>query len=140
MKVSGGYYSEKGNPIIKEGTRYAFTDKWILVQKPRIPKIQLPKHKKIKKEDQRVDTSFLPIIQNKISIEGVAETKFGTKEMMDHPETAPPGGPSHNQPPNTDTIAYVCQQDFVEGTLIRLSPMRLCQCLADTEVNAHNHQ
>jgi hypothetical protein len=25
---------------------------------------------------------------------------------MDHPETAPPGDPSHNQPPNTNTIAY----------------------------------
>ena len=25
---------------------------------------------------------------------------------MDHPETAPPRSPSHNQPPNTDTIAY----------------------------------
>ena len=25
---------------------------------------------------------------------------------MDHPETDPPGDPSHNQPPNADTIAY----------------------------------
>ena len=25
---------------------------------------------------------------------------------MDHLETAPPGDPSHNQPPNPDTIAY----------------------------------
>jgi hypothetical protein len=25
---------------------------------------------------------------------------------MDHPETASPGGPSHSQPPNPDTIAY----------------------------------
>jgi hypothetical protein len=25
---------------------------------------------------------------------------------MDHLETAPPGGPSHNQPPNAETIAY----------------------------------
>jgi hypothetical protein len=39
----------------------------------------VPKHKKIKKEDQRVDTSFLPRIRNKISAEGVAETKFGAK-------------------------------------------------------------
>jgi hypothetical protein len=54
----------------------ALTDKWILAQKPRIPKIQLPKHKKIKKEDQLVDPSFLPRIGNKISMKGVAETKF----------------------------------------------------------------
>jgi hypothetical protein len=25
---------------------------------------------------------------------------------MDHPETAPPGDPYHNQPPNADSIAY----------------------------------
>ena len=25
---------------------------------------------------------------------------------MDHPETTPHGDPSHNQPPNPDTIAY----------------------------------
>jgi hypothetical protein len=34
---------------------------------------------KIKKEDQLVDTSFLPRIENKISMEGVAETKFRAK-------------------------------------------------------------
>jgi hypothetical protein len=38
--------------------------------------IQLPKHKKIKKEDQLVDTSFLPRIGNKIFMDGVAEKKF----------------------------------------------------------------
>jgi hypothetical protein len=31
------------------------------------------------KEDQRMDTSFLPRIGNKISMEEVAETKFGAK-------------------------------------------------------------
>jgi hypothetical protein len=44
-----------------------------------MPKIQLPKHKEIKKKDKCVDTSFLPRIRNKISMEGVAETKFGAK-------------------------------------------------------------
>ena len=58
---------------------FVLTDKWILAQKPRIPKIQFPKHKKIKKEDHLVDTSFLPRILNKMSMEGVAETKFGAK-------------------------------------------------------------
>ena len=79
MDGSGGYHPEWGNPITKEITWYALTDKWILAQKLRIPKIQFPKHKKIKKEDQLVDTSFLPRIGNKISMEGVAETKFGAK-------------------------------------------------------------
>jgi hypothetical protein len=58
-------------------------------------KIQLPRHKKIKKEDQCVDTSFLPRIQNKISKEGVAETKFGAKtkgwtiQRLTHPGIHP---------------------------------------------------
>jgi hypothetical protein len=33
---------------------------------------------------------------------GVTETKFEAEN--DHPETAPPGVPSHKQPPNPDTI------------------------------------
>jgi hypothetical protein len=46
----------------------------------RIPKIQFAEHKKIKKkEDQRVDTSFLLRIGNKTPMEGVTETKFGVK-------------------------------------------------------------
>jgi hypothetical protein len=57
--------------------------------------MQLPKHKKIKKEDQRVDTSFLPRIRNKIFMEGVAETKFGAKtkgwtiQRLPHPGVHP---------------------------------------------------
>ena len=48
--------------------------------KLRIPKIQFAKQKKIKKrEDQRVDTSFLLRIGNKIPMKGVKETKFGAK-------------------------------------------------------------
>jgi hypothetical protein len=34
---------------------------------------------KPKKEDQRVDTSFLLRMGNKITIEGVTETKFGAE-------------------------------------------------------------
>ena len=30
----------------------------------------------------------------------------GGDEMMDYPETVPLRDPSHNQPPNPDTIAY----------------------------------
>jgi hypothetical protein len=55
------------------------SDKWILAQKHRTPKIQFAKHKKIKKEDQSMDTSFLLRIGNKIPMEGVTETKFGAK-------------------------------------------------------------
>jgi hypothetical protein len=60
--------------------RYALTDKWILAQKHRTPKIQFAKHKKIKKrEDQWVDISFLLRTGNKIPMKGVTETKFGAK-------------------------------------------------------------
>ena len=57
-----------------------------------------------KKEDQSVDTSYLLRRGNKLPMEGVTETTLGAE--MDHPETAPPGDPSHIQPPNPDTIAF----------------------------------
>jgi hypothetical protein len=70
-------------------------------------KIQFAKHKKLKKkEDQLVDTSFLPRIGIKILMEVVTETKFGaetegrTIQRLPHPRD-----PSHIQPPNPDTIA-----------------------------------
>jgi hypothetical protein len=60
-----------------------------------------------KKEDQWVDTSFLPRMGNKIPMEGVTKTKLRAEtEKKDHPETATSRGPSHNQSPNPDTIAY----------------------------------
>jgi hypothetical protein len=41
-------------------------------------------------------------------MEGVTETKFGarTKEWTIQRLTTPARDPSHNQPPNPDTIAY----------------------------------
>jgi hypothetical protein len=58
----------------------ALTDKWILAQKLRIPKIQFAKHMKLKKkEDQSVDTSILLRRGNKIPMEGVTKTKFGAE-------------------------------------------------------------
>jgi hypothetical protein len=54
------YHSEWGNPVTKEHTWYALTDKWISAQKLRIPEIQFTNHMKFKKkEDQSVDTSIL---------------------------------------------------------------------------------
>jgi hypothetical protein len=77
MDVSGGYYPELGDPITKELPCYTLTDKWILTQNLRIPKIQFPKHKKIKKkEDQWVDISSLLRLGNKIPMEGVTETNL----------------------------------------------------------------
>jgi hypothetical protein len=65
-----------------------------------------------------VDTSFLLRIGNKIPMKGVIETKFGAKTKgWTIQRLPPPGDPSHNQPPNPDTIAQ-CQKDFAEGTLL----------------------
>ena len=96
MDVSGGYHPEGGNPITKDVTWYALTDKWILAQKLRIPKIQFAKYMKLKKkEDQSVDTSFLLRMGNKIPMEGVTETKFGaetegrTIQRLPHPGIHP---------------------------------------------------
>jgi hypothetical protein len=83
MDGSGGYHPRQGNPITKEHTWYALTEKWILGQKLRTLKIQFAKHMKLKKEDQSVDTLILLSRGNKITMEGVTETKFGaeTEEM-----------------------------------------------------------
>jgi hypothetical protein len=80
MDGPGGYHPEWGNPVTKEHTWYALTDKWLLAQKLRIPKIQFAKHMKLnKKEDQSVDTLFLLRMGNKILMEEVIQTKFGTE-------------------------------------------------------------
>ena len=96
MDGSGGYHPEWGNPFTKEHTWYPLTHKWILAQKLRLPKIQYAKHMKLKKkEEQRVDTSFLLRRVKKISMEGVTEAKFGaetegrTIQRLPHPGTHP---------------------------------------------------
>jgi hypothetical protein len=80
----GSCHPKCGNPITKELVVYALTDKWILGQKLRTPKIQFAKHMKLKKkEDKIVDILILLRRWNKIPIEGVTETKRGveTEEM-----------------------------------------------------------
>jgi hypothetical protein len=51
-----------------------------LTQKLRIPRIQFTKHMKLKKkEDQSVGTLILLRRENKISMEGITETKCGAE-------------------------------------------------------------
>ena len=59
-----------------------------------------------KKEDQSVNTSFLLKMWNKIPMKGVSETKFGANMKGWTIQRLPTRDPSHNQPPNPDTIAY----------------------------------
>jgi hypothetical protein len=51
------YHHELSYPITKEHTWYILSNKWILAQMFRIPKIQFTYH--MKKEDQIVDVSVL---------------------------------------------------------------------------------
>ena len=69
------YHPECGNPIVKEHTWYALTDKWILAQKLQIIKILFTDYKKFnKKENQSVGAqSFLEGEQN------THRSKYGDK-------------------------------------------------------------
>ena len=59
---------------------HALTDKWILAQKSRIPKIQFTDYMKPKKKkDQSVDVSVLLRRGNKILTGGNMETKCGAE-------------------------------------------------------------
>jgi hypothetical protein len=70
---------------------------------------------KLKKKDQSVYTSSLLGIGNKIPIEGVTEMNFGAKTIGWTSQRLPHlGNPSHNQPPNSDTISYV-SKIFLKG-------------------------
>ena len=84
---------------------YTLTDKWILAQKLRIPKIQFTDPMKLKqKEDQSVDTLVLLRRGNKISMRGDTKTVWSRNGRKGHPVTVPPGDPSHIQSPNPDTV------------------------------------
>ena len=70
-------------------------------------------------------------------MKGVTETMFGAKtkgwtiQKLPHPGIILLSAtkPRHY---------CICQKDFAEGTLLELSHRRLCQCLANTEVDAHS--
>ena len=70
-------YPKRDSSITKEHTWYTLTDKWVLVQKLGIPKIQLTDHMKLKqKEHQSVDAS-VPLRRGKKSLKGGnTETKL----------------------------------------------------------------
>jgi hypothetical protein len=72
-----------------------------------MPNILPPIHKKIKKEDQLVGTSFLPRILNKISMEGVAETEFGAKTKGWTIQRLPHPGVHHIISHQTQTLLHM---------------------------------
>jgi hypothetical protein len=78
MDATSKYNPEWGNPVTKEHTCYVFTDKWILAQKLRIPKIEFTKHMKLKnKEDQRVGALVLLRKENTLIEVGREEVGCG---------------------------------------------------------------
>jgi hypothetical protein len=77
-----GHHPEWGNPVTKELTQYALTDKWILAQKLKIPKIEdtiCKTHETQEERRQSVDTLPILRIGNKTPMEGITETKFGAE-------------------------------------------------------------
>ena len=96
---------DQGNPVTKEYTWYALTDKWLLTQKPGIPKIQFTDNMKLKKkEDQSVDDSVLLFKENKILKGGNMVTKGGVETERKTMKESAPLGVSHIQTPNLNTM------------------------------------
>ena len=85
-----------------------------------------------------METSFLLRIGNKIPMEGVTETKFGaemegwTIQRLPHPGIHPII--SHQ----TQTLWHMPTCFLLKGPSYS-TLVRLCQCLANTEVDAHSH-
>jgi hypothetical protein len=72
----------------------------------------------------------------KILMEGDTEVKFGAEPEGTTIQRLPHLGihPINNH--QTQTLGR-CQQDLADRSLIYLSPVRLFQCLTNTEVDAH---
>jgi hypothetical protein len=118
------YHPDQVNPVTKVHTWYVLTDKWIITQKLRMPKIQFTDHTKLKKEDQRVEVSVLLRRQIKQTNKqtNTQRMKYRVKLWSrdwrkGHSETAPPGYPSHIQSPKADTF-YRCQEVLADRTRI----------------------
>jgi hypothetical protein len=97
----------------------------------------LAKHKKIKKEDQRVDNSFLLRIGNKIPMEGVTETKFGAKTKGWTIQRLPHRGIHSIISHLTQTLLHTLARFYRKDPDVAIS----CETmpgLANTEVDAHS--
>jgi hypothetical protein len=90
-----------------------------------------------KNEDQGVYTSILRM-GNKTPMEGVTESKFGaeTEEMTIQRLSHLGIHPINNH--QTQTLLQMPRSACLQS-LILLSPERLCQCLTNTELDAHSH-
>jgi hypothetical protein len=91
-----------------------------------------------KKEDQSMSTLYLLRMEIKITMEGVTETKFHEDREETTIQRLPHLGIYHINNHQNQTLGRY-QQKPADRSLIQLSPVRLCQCLANTKVDAHTH-
>ena len=54
-------HPERDNPITKEHTWYAHTNKWMLAQKLKINNLQFTEHRKIKKKENLREAALVPL-------------------------------------------------------------------------------
>ena len=54
-------HPEQGNPITKEYTWCALTNKWMLAQKLKINKLQFSQHRKLKKKENLSKGALVPL-------------------------------------------------------------------------------
>ena len=131
-------YPEWGDSVTKEHTWYALTNKWVLAHKFRISKfnsqtIWIPRRKKTK----------MWMVQ--CFLEGW--TKYSQKEMWRQSVEQRLKERTSRDCPTWGSIPYTatnpgcycgCREVRADGSLIWLSPERLCQSLTNTEADARN--
>ena len=92
MDGSGGYHPEGGNPITKEHTWYALTDKWILAQKQNAQDPICKTHE-TQEEGRPKCEYFVPPYngEQNTHVRRYRDKVWSWYRRKDHPETAPPG-------------------------------------------------
>ena len=139
MDWTRNYYPEWGNPLTKEHTGYAVTDKWILAQRLRIPKIQFTDNMKLKKkEDQSLDT-LVPLRKgNKIPMEGVAERSCEVETEVKAIQRLPHLGIHPKYSHQTQIVLWMITCPCWQKPDIVVS-WEAMPVLINTEMDAHSH-
>ena len=90
-----------------------------------------------KKENQSVDASVILRRGIKIPMGGETDTKCGAETEVKAIQRLPDLGPI---PYTVTKFRHYCgfQQVLTDRALISLSPERFCQCLTNSEVDAHS--
>jgi hypothetical protein len=100
--------------------------------------LQIAKHMILKKKEYRSVDTLLLGMGDKIPMEVVTETNFRAETKIRTIQRRLPHG---SIPYTTTKPRHYCiyQQDFADRTMIYLSLVKICQYLANTEVDAHSH-